>query len=164
MFKPQATTQTQTQVQVGSCTIKEFDESLTGAPKIWYEDNIQTVIKVAPNDTVAGVASALQTAIQKKSDEKSGMRANSTATVLGFSFKGTDISLTSDGQQPISSRLAVGDDFQIKVQYDIQIGQGGASGKATTASAQQQQPNPDIMATSTAGAIQTGGGSCCVIL
>jgi hypothetical protein len=174
----------QSQVQMGSCAIKGFDESLSGAPKIWYEDNHHVAIKVAPNDTFATVASALQTTIQKKSDENApavnpamaamstsnpAMKAmanfSSTTTVLGFSFEGTEISLTSDGQQPISSRLAVGDVFQIKVQYDIQMGQGGGSGKTTTASAQQQQPNPDMQyATSSTGAIQPGGASCCIIL
>jgi hypothetical protein len=90
---------------------------------------------------------------------------STTVTILGFSFEGTDISITSDGEQLISNRLAVGDVFQVKVQYDIEI--GGPSGKSTTASAQQQQPNPAMpsFATSnTGGAIQPGGGGCCVIL
>jgi hypothetical protein len=174
----------QSQVQMGSCAIKGFDESLAGAPKIWYEDNFHMAIKVAPNDTFAAVASALGTQIQNKTDENSEMASNAAmmkaklnfttkVTVLGFSFEGTDISITSsEGEQPISSRLADGDVFQVKVQYDIQIGgSSGASGNATTASAQQQQPNsamPSSFATTSnatsGGAIQPGGGGCCVIL
>jgi hypothetical protein len=169
----------QKQVQTGSCTLKGIDPSLM-APKIWYEDNFNVAIKVAPNDTFDTVASALQTTIQTKCDENAAsvtnaaltnanMVSTTTVTVLGFSFEGTDISMDSDGGQPISSRLAVGDVFQIKVEYDIQFGGGsGSSGNtATNASAQQQQQQFGVNTTTTTtstGPIQRGGGSCCVIL
>jgi hypothetical protein len=134
------------------------------APKIWYED-INVAIIVAPNDTFDTAASALQTMIQTKTDENAAsvtnaalMKANnissSTVTVLGFSLKGMDISLDSDGGQPIPSRISVGDVFQIKVEYDIQFGL-----------AQQQQKQFGVNTTTTStGSIQQGGGSCCVIL
>lgn len=183
----------QQQVQEGSCTLKGFDESLV-APKIWYEDNFNVAIKVAPNDTFNTVAAALQTTIQDKSDQNvanmtnaalmnAKMEFTTTVAVLGFSMEGTDISMDSEGGQLISSRLAVGDVFQVKVQYDVQFGGGpttssGASGgkKATTNAfssqqQQQQQSNPAMQfsdptfnTNSTTGPIQAGGGSCCVIL
>jgi hypothetical protein len=167
----------QKQVQMGSCTLKGVDPNLV-APKIWYEDNFNVAMKVAPNDTFDTVASALKTTIQNKSDEnaanvtnvalmKAKMDFTTMVTVLGFSIEGTDISMDSDGGQLISSRLAVGDVFQVKVQYDIQFGGGsGASGKtATNGPAQQQQPNMTFSNTTTStGPIQPGGGTCCVIL
>jgi hypothetical protein len=169
----------QKQVKMESCALKGFDESLLGAPNIWYEDDFHMAIKVAPNETFATVASALEKMIQNKSDENSEKASNaaileqksnftSKVTVLGFAFEGTDISIT---QQTISSRLAVGDVFRVKVQYDIQI--GDSSGEATTADpAQQQQPNHAMPSfptantantpSSSAGAIKPGG--ICVIL
>lgn len=193
MSKMMMQTMNQKQVQEGSCTLKGFDESLV-APKIWYEDNFNVAIKVAPNDTFHTVAAALQTTIQDKSDQNvanvtnaalmnAKMEFTTTVAVLGFSMEGTAISMASDGGQLLSSRLAVGDVFQVKVQYDIQFGGGptsssGASGgkKATTNAfssqqQQQQQSNPAMQfsdpafnTNSTTGPIQAGGGSCCVIL
>eukprot|EP00550_Attheya_septentrionalis_P008143 CAMPEP_0198295628 /NCGR_PEP_ID=MMETSP1449-20131203/28761_1 /TAXON_ID=420275 /ORGANISM="Attheya septentrionalis, Strain CCMP2084" /LENGTH=173 /DNA_ID=CAMNT_0043995997 /DNA_START=75 /DNA_END=596 /DNA_ORIENTATION=+ len=167
----------QKQVQMGSCTLKGIDPSLV-APKIWYEDNFNVAIKVAPNDTFDTVASALKTTIQNKSDEnvanvtnaalmKAKMDFTTTVTVLGFSIEGTDISMDSDGGQLISSRLAVGDVFQVKVQYDIQFGGGsGASTKTATNGSAMQFVDPTFNSNSTTntGPIQPGGGSCCVIL
>jgi hypothetical protein len=69
-----------------SCTLSGFDESLSGAPEIWYDINHDMAIKVkvAPHDIFAAVASALQTEIQNKFDENAAMESNPAIHDISF--------------------------------------------------------------------------------
>jgi hypothetical protein len=133
------------QTQMGSVEIKDYDDTTLGRPKLWYEDNYRLAMKASSKETMASVACAIKGFVQQMTDENAAMANNSMApafastaplmktvvTVLGFSHEGEEIHTTS--RTAMSEVFPKGAVFQVKIQYDIQVGDGEMAAVAKSA-------------------------------
>jgi hypothetical protein len=170
------------QTQMGSVEIKDYDDTTLGRPKLWYEDNYRLAMKASSKETMASVACAIKGFVQQMTDENAAMANNSMApafastaplmktvvTVLGFSHEGEEIHTTS--RTAMSEVFPKGAVFQVKIQYDIQVGDGSGSKKCKASSVPDSAPagstlpvlnDPNVNGD---GPITTKGSGCCTIL